>query len=113
MVFSTIYDLMPDGFHQIGQILTELEDQLKLEEVEGKFPLELNIYINTHRCYGCPQSHINQQCIDDGEYCIYKPLLHDNQKIKVEGMQLLGQSIKLKCLSNLSNRPFKSFFRYV
>lgn len=48
LVFSTIFDLLPDAFFQLGKALTEMEENLGQDGT-----IDFNPIIQTHRCFSC------------------------------------------------------------
>ena len=64
LVYSSIFDLFPDVYYQIGQLLTELEKS-------SPKAVEINFLLNTYQCYACSNSVRETDCIIDGKYCLF------------------------------------------
>ena len=48
LVFSTIFDLLPDAYFQLGKALMEMEEKLQQDGT-----IDFNPVIQTHRCFSC------------------------------------------------------------
>ena len=105
LVFSSIFDLLPDTYYQVGQLLSEIESQ-------SSDSAQINILINSYHCVGCSQKVISNDCLSGDKHCLYQPILPD--KVSAEnGSSLLLHSLTMKCLANLNpSNPVETFFKY-
>ena len=107
LVYSSIFDLFPDVYYQIGQLLLELEKS-------SPDAVEINFLVNTYQCYKCSSTVKEKDCIIDGKYCLFQPILPENAS-NAPGSDLLDLSLRMECLTDVSKptEKVKTFFRYI
>ena len=79
LVFSSVFDLMPDAYYQMGLALSELEEQiLETKGKPGSARLDFKLVIQTRDCFSCSEKALARDCLSTGsnqKFCFYEPIM--------------------------------------
>ena len=97
----------------MGLVLSEIEERAKADDNEAQ--LEFNLLIHSHQCFSCSSLALKRDCLSNGTkkmYCAYEAV-NPKYNVRAPGADSLLLSLKMRCLSEQSPTPAKTFFRFV